>query len=648
MGEEGPESAYSERVLQDLRFSWRMLSKNPGFLWGALFALALGIGANTAMFSVVNAVLLNSRPFQHLKQPDRLVAVWEKFPWLNVFPGGRIPVRLNTYKSWEQQSRSFSGLALYNDQSFQLVDRVGSASGRPENVAGGSISSNFLPLLGIRPELGRNFTPAETQSADSNVAILTDALYQRRFNRDPRIIGKLLYTDTKAFRIVGVLPKWFELPALGQGFDQSKPEVLIPADVNPGVQASQQMYFLVLGRLRPGVSLEQARREMAQLSRRRQAEHPDENLGSSTLVFSLRTEDVSQDLRSSLIMLQIAVGLVLLIACANVANLCLTRAIKREKEIAVRAALGAGRLRIVRQLMTESLLLSLLGGVLGLFMAYGALQFTAHFAPEDTHGFHELAIDPAVLGVTLALVIVSGLIFGLAPAFHALGQQLNAALNRTARSVGGTSNKLRSALAVFEVAISVMLLVGAGLMIRSMAALMSTDLGFQRAHVLTMEIALPETQYKTLESVANFNRQLLSAIRQEPGVKAAAITTGLPMRSISQSSYNLEGRTLRRGEVMAANWARVSDGYFEALGMRLLRGRFLRAADLAAKDQGAAVVNQSFARTNWPGGDALGKVILFNNEAGKQVRYRIVGSGQQRRPDGTGSWQQTAVLFAGR
>ncbi len=623
MSLESPGSAYSERVLQDLRFSVRMLLKNPGFTAAAVFALTLGIGANAAMFSVVNAVLVNSRPFQHLKQPDRLAVVWEKFPWLNVFPGGRIPVRLTTYKSWRQQNRSFSDLALYNDQSFRLVDR--SDTRRPEDVAGASISSNFLPLLGIRPELGRNFTSAESQSAHSDVAIITDGLYQRRFNRDPRILGKLLYTDKNAFRIVGVLPKWFELPAVGEGFDQSNPEVLIPADMNPGLQASRHMSFLVFGRLRPGVSLEQARREMAQLSGRRQAEQPDENLGSSTLVFPLRLEDVSQNLRSSLIMLQIAVGLVLLIACANVANLCLTRAIKREKEIAVRAALGAGRLRIMRQLMTESLLLSLMGGLFGLVLAYGALHFIAHFAPDDTHGFHELAIDPVVLGFTVGVAIVAGLLFGLAPAFHSLGQCLNAALNRTARSVSGASNRLRGALAVIEVAVSLILLLGAGLMIRSMAALLSTDLGFQRAHVLTMEIALPEAQYKTSDSVANFNRQLLSSVRQEPGVKAAAITTGLPMRSVSQSSYNLEGRTLRRGEVMAANWARVSDGYFEALGLRLLRGRFLKATDLGAQDPSAAVVNQAFARTNWPHGDAIGKVILFANEAGKQIRYRIVG-----------------------
>lgn len=598
---------------------------SPGFTCGAIFALALGIGANTAMFSVVNAVLLNSRPFQHLTRPDRLVVVWEKFSWLNIFTGGRIPVRLSTYRLWKEQNHSFSDLALYSDQSFRLVDSGGLPGGRPEQVGGAAISSNFLPLLGIRPELGRNFTSSETQSGTNKVALLTDSLYQRRFSRDPQILGKLLYTDNRAFRIVGVLPKWFELPAVGEGFDQSKPEVLIPADMNAGPQASQQMYFLVFGRLRPGVSVEQARRQMAMLSQRRQREHPDENLGSTTLVFPLKLEDVSEDLRGSLIMLQIAVGLVLLIACANVANLCLTRAIKREKEIAVRAALGAGRLRIVRQLITESLLLSMVGGLLGLIAAYWVLQFVAHFAPEDTHGFHELRIDPVVLGFTAAVAIVSGLVFGLAPAFHALGQQLNVALNRTARSVGSASNKLRSSLAVFEVAVSLILLLGAGLMIRSMAALMSTDLGFKRAHVLTMETALPESQYKTLEAVANFNRQLLSAVRQVPGITAAAITTGLPMRSVSQSSYNVEGRTRRRGEVIAANWARVSDGYFEALGMRLLRGRTLAAADLMQQNQSVAVVNQSFARTNWPGGDPLGKIILFANEAGKEIRYRIVG-----------------------
>jgi predicted permease len=613
-----------EGALQDLRFAVRSFGKSPGFTLAAVGALALGIAANTAIFSVVNATLLDPLPFKKMREPERMVMLWEQNPSLNLFAGGRLPVRLKSYRAWQEQSRSFEGLALYNDATFNLTEQADAQGRKPEHVEAGVVTAGFLPLLGIRPQLGRNFSPTEMEPGKGHVTILTHELFVSRFGGDSRVLGRILYADGQAYTIIGVLPVGFEMPAAAEGFDQAKPKMLVPVNISPGGDAEGQMNYAVFGRLRPGVTLDRARAEMKVISKRLEQADEKEYNGFGSVVYSLAQEDVGPNLRHTLIVLQGAVGFVLLIACANVGNLLLTRAIRREKEIAVRLALGAGRLRLLRQLLSESLLLSALGGAAGLVLAYGTLRAISYFAPEDTHGFHELRIDLAVLLFTIGVTGAAGLLFGLAPSFHAFGQNVNAALGRGARAVGGTSNRLRGALVVCEVALTLVLLIGAGLMIRSLSALMATDLGFQIDHLFTLQVTLPPAKYKTAAQIAAFNDQLLTRVRQLPGVRAVGLTSALPMRSVQVSSYKLEGKPTKNGPLLTANCARVTDGYFEAMRSRLIQGRTFQRSEVVTA-QAVALVSEAFARTNWPGQDPLGKVLIAGGEDGNELRYSVIG-----------------------
>ncbi len=614
-----------ETLWQDLRYALRGFQKSFGFTLAAIFALALGIGANTAIFTVVNAILLNSQALKSLQDPDRLVMLWEKNPRLDFFVAERMPPRLKNYLDWKKESRAFEGMAIFHDTHLNLTAPKDSARRKPEQVSAAQVSSDFLPLLGVRPRLGRNFKPEEMQAANGKVAILSDDLYKSRFNSDPRILGKVLRASDVEYQIVGVLPPNFEMPAVWEGLDQSRPKVWTPVEIAPGLQEQRERGYFVFGRLKTGVTLAQARAEMSVIAKRLERADPDLDRGFGVNVFPLSVEDVDPALRKSLFVLQIAVGFVLLIACANVANLLLTRAVRREKEIAVRLALGAARGRIVRQMLSESLLLSVTGGVAGLLFAFGALRAVSSLAPAETHGFHELRVDPLVLGFTVLVTMIAGLLFGLAPAFHALRQNVNDALGRGARGVGGTSNRLRSALVISEIALSIILLIGAGLMIRSLASLMSTDMGFRPDHLLTMRISLPQLKYGNPEQVTAFNQRLIDAVRQIPGVRSAALTDALPMRSISETSFELQGKPVKPGQEPLAELARVEDGYFETLGLKLYRGRTFTRQDIAVPQPNVAVVNQAFARANWPGEDALGKVIVFPQRTGKKLDYSVIG-----------------------
>ncbi len=614
-----------DTLRQDLRYAIRGFRKSLGFTLAAVFALALGIGANTAIFSAVNAVLLNSRALNSLNAPDRLVMVWEKNPRLSTFIADRMQPRLNNYLDWKKESRAFEGLAIFDNTRLNLTAANDSAGRKPEQVSAAEASADFLPLLGIRPRLGRNFKPEEMQVANGKVAIISDELYRSRFNSDPQILGKVLPANGVEYQIIGVLPRDFELPAMWEGLDQSRPKVWIPVEIAPGLREQRSRSFFVFGRLKTGVTLAQAHAEMNVIAKRLERADPESDRGFGVNVFPLSVEDIDPTLRKSLFVLQIAVGFVLLIACANVANLLLTRAVRREKEIAVRLALGAARGRIVRQMLSESLLLSVLGGLSGLLLAFAALRAVSVFAPPDTHGFHELRVDPLVLGFTVLVTMIAGLLFGLAPAFHALPQNVNDALGRGARGVGGTSNRLRGALVVSEVALSLILLIGAGLMIRSLTSLMSTDMGFHPDHLLTMHISLPPLKYSKPEQVAAFNRRLVDAVRQIPGVRFASLSDALPMESINETSYDVEGKPTKPEQEPVAERARVQDGYLETLGVKLYRGRTFTQRDVLLAQPKVAVVSQAFARVNWPNEDALGKAIVFPQDNGKSLRYSVIG-----------------------
>jgi putative ABC transport system permease protein len=326
-----------------------------------------------------------------------------------------------------------------------------------------------------------------------------------------------------------------------------------------------------------------------------------------------------------LFVLQVAVGFVLLIACANVANLLLTKAVAREKEIAVRIAIGASRWRLIRQNLTESLLLSFAAGALGLFLSFGGLRLISYLAPKETHGFHELRIDPLILAFTLGITLISGILFGLAPSFHSLRRSILASLSRGSRSVAGSSRRFRAALVVIEIALSLILLAGAGLTIRSLLALMGEDSGFQPDHLLTMGINLPEYRYTNPQQVAAFDSQLLSRVQQLPGVSAASLSTALPMRSISEQSYELPGLPSDPNKMKVTDWARVTAQHVQALGLHLIAGRNLTHDDVYTARPDVALVNEAFAQANWPGQNPLGKVFVFSGEDGKNVNYRVVG-----------------------
>ncbi len=610
---------------QDLKYALRQLRKSPAFTFAAVFALALGIGANTAIFSTINAVLLNSLPFRSIREPNRLMSIYERNPAILAFISERLPVRLKNFLEWKKQNRSFESLAAYQDTSFDLTSAGGNGNREPEHVDGATATADFFPLLGVRPRVGRDFTTEEIQSGRARVTLISDDLWRTRFQSDPNIVGKSIGATGTAYQIIGVLPPGFELPATGQGLDQSKPKMWLPLHINPSPQEEAGMALTVFGRLKPGVSIAQANAEMKVIGRRLEQAYPDTNHGWGVNVFPTISEDVDPAIRKSLYVLQVAVGFVLLIACANVANLLLTKAVAREREMAIRIALGASRWQIARQTLSESLVLSCFGGVAGLFLALGCLRLVSYLAPRNTHGFHELRLDALVLTFTLATTLLAGIIFGLAPSFYSMGQSVNQALNRGARSAGGSSNRFRAALVIAEISLSLILLVGAGLTIRSLASMMGLDLGFRPDHLLTMRIALPDSRYPKPDQVAAFNDQLLQRVQRLPGVQSASLTTALPMRSISESSYRLPGVPSDPNKLIVTDWARVTSQHVEAVGMRLLRGRNLKREDALLPEPAVALVNQSFAHANWPNEDALGKVFIFSDEQGTNVNYTVVG-----------------------
>jgi len=625
-----------ETIRQDLKYAVRTLCKSPGFAAAAVLTLALGIGANTAIFSVINAVLLNSRPLGALREPDRLVMIWEKNPALPGFVAARVTVCLKNYLAWKQQTRSFEGMALYGTTNFALTARADGGNLKPQLVSGARASADFFPLLGIQPRLGRGFTAEEMQPGKGGVAIIGDDLYRGRFGGDPRIVGKRVLANGLDYEIVGVLPPGFNLPAMREGFDQNYPEMWIPLSAVSGGQDQEQRSYYVFGRLQRSASLEQVRAEMNVVAERLLQSDPKLNTGFGANVFPLAVEDVNPILRRSLMVLQAAVGFVLLIACANVANLLLTRAVGREREVAIRVALGASRLRMLRQTLTESLLLSGFGGAAGLLLAHWALRLFSGVAPEDTHGFHELRIDPLVLGFTILAAMLAGLLFGLAPALHAVRQSVNQALGRGVRSGGGASNRLRGALVVLEVALSLVLLIGAGLMIRGLGSLLSVDLGFRPDHLLKMRIALPESKYSK-ERTAVFGDRLLEGVRALAGVQSASLAEGVPMQSVAIGPYGLEGVPGKPNQAPLAMISAVREGYFETLGIKLLRGRAFTRQDVTSDRRPApVVVNELFARQNWPNQEAIGKVVLLPDGKGGQSRCSVIGivaSTRQMGPD---------------
>jgi len=590
-------------LLHDLRYAARMQRKNPAFTIIAVIALALGIGANTAIFSVVNTVLLRPLPY---KDPERLVMVWEDAT-KHGYPRDT-PAAAN-FVDWRDQNQVFEGMAAIADESFNLT-----GAGDPERLEGRRVSANLFPLLGVEPQLGRVFSDAEDQPGSQPVVLLSHALWQRRFGGDPVIVGKALTLNGESHVVVGVMPARFQFPS-------SDDAAWVPIALTQQEAGNRGRHYLeVVARLKPGTTLPQAQAEMNTIATRLQQQYPNSNADLGAAVQSLH-EHLVGDIKPALLILLGAVGLVLLIACANVANLLLARAAVRQKEIAVRVALGARRWRLIRQFLTESILLSTLGGVVGLAIAYGGLIILKSFIPENISQARDISIDFKVLGFTLLVSLVTGVIFGLAPALQAVRFNQIETLKEGGRdaATGGSGKRLRSLLVMSEVAISLVLLIGAGLLINSFLRLRNVDPGFRSENLLTMRIVLPEPKYAKYEPRAAFYTNLLQRVQSLAGVRSAAVTTNLPLyRQGNSISVSIEGRPEPPpGQELIVVTRIISPGYFDTMSIPLLRGRQFTDHDIETSPR-AVVISETMARRFWPGEEAVGKRI---------------GAGRIRRPE---------------
>jgi len=598
-----------------MHYALRSYAKSPGFAAVAVIALALGIGANTAMFSALDAVLLRQLPY---RDPGRLVMMWESNPLIGGFLAQRLPACLKDIQEWKQQSRLIEDLGYFQHSGVNITGQD-----KPEQVEGVSASTNFLDMLGVKTILGRGFTASDAPQKRGQVAVISYGLFDRRFGKDPMIIGKTMRVDDVPYTIIGVLPRDFHLPAMWEGFDQKKPDVWLAMSTSGMTEAElQDRVNFVFARLKAGVTLDQIRAEMASIDRRLIAEYPKMNQGFGVSVFPLFTEDVGAVMSRTIIVLQFAVAFVLLIACANVANLLLARAAGRQKEIAIRVALGASRMRLARQLFAESLLLSVFGMVVGIALAFGGIQAIRKMAPADNYHLHELSLDWRVLAFTVAAALITGLIFGLAPAIQAGRQNVNEALGKGGRWGGaGVSNRLRGALVISEVALSLVLLAGAGLMIRSMLSLLSMSPGFRTDHLLTVQVNLTSPRYSDPKRVKAFCNELLDRVGHLAGVRATAIAESLPMLDrIQETGLQVEGESTPKAAI-PTDYTRVGDGYFEVLGAPILRGRSFTRQDAEQPEPLVTVVNETLAKHIAPHGDAIGKVVLLN----RKRRVTVVG-----------------------
>lgn len=586
---------WMETLWQDVRFGVRTLVKNPGFTAVAVIALALGIGANSAIFSVVNTVLLRPLPYQ---DPERLVMIWEKGA-ADVFPINSVSAA--NFLDWRDQNQVFEGMAIINHASFNLT-----GVGEPERINGRRVSANLFRLLGVEPQLGRAFLPEEDAPGAGQVVILSHGLWQRRFGSDPGITGKPLTLNGQSHTVIGVMPPHFQFPS-------PRDELWVPIAFSPQAAANRgNNSYEVVGRMKAGVTLEQAQAEMNTIAAGLQQQYPDVVKSNATVVVSLH-EQVVGDIKPALLVLLGAVGFVLLAACANVANLLLARAAVRRKEIALRVALGAGRLRLVRQFLTESVLLAALGGAAGLLLSFWGVNVLKAFIPENISEVKAIAVDAKVLGFTLFVSLLTGLIFGLVPATQASNLDLNGMLKEGGRdsSSGRSGNRVRGLLVIAEVAVSLVLLVGAGLLINSFLRLRNLDPGFRADNLLTMGVVLPQQKYPDHARRTAFFGELTSRVEALPGVRSAAVVNWIPLTLQGDTfGISVEGKTDpgpgRRPDMVTRV---VSPKYFSTMGIPLLQGRQFDERQDREDSAPVAVVSETTARRLWPGQDPLGKRV---------------------------------------
>jgi putative ABC transport system permease protein len=599
-----------ESLRSDIRYALRNLLKRPTFTIIAVFTLALGIGANSAMFSAFNALLLNPLPFPEL---DRVVAIWDKQPSLGYTHN---EVAFANYLDWQAQSQSYEQLALYSWFNANLT-----GIDPPERIQGFAVTANFFDALGMKPIMGRNFLPEENQP-DRNVVIISHSLWQRRFGGDPNILNNTITINGFVCAVIGVMPEHFNFPKGG--------EVYAALEMTPEVTKNRTMHaYYVVGRLKPGVSLESSQAEIDTINARLEQQYPETNTGLGATVYPIVADTVRAYDTPILVMMAV-VGFVLLIACANVANLMLARASGRQKEIALRAALGASRWRIVRQLLTESVIVALIGGILGVLVGFWGIDALRVSNPGDAArfaaGWYQLGINLPVLAFTLGISLFSGIIFGLAPALQLSKLNLNDSLKEGSRQTSGSSHRLRSSLVVFEVALSLMLLIGAGLAARSFLSLLRTDPGFNSENVLTMTIMLPRLKYKDEAAGRAFYDDLIERVKSYPGVESAAAVNYLPLGgSNSSDAYLIEGAAEPPpGQENIGRYRVATPDYFRTMGITLIKGRNFTDQDKAGAPP-VVIVNETFARKHSPDGNVIGKRIRFYGPPEKTPWMEIVG-----------------------
>jgi len=627
-------------MLRDLRHAVHTLSRSPGYAALCISVLALGIGANAAIFSVLDSVVLHALPYP---DPDRLVYVWERFPALPPPVGPRMKVRRINFQEWQRQATVFSSLAAFGARSMDE-----SSSGHPKHVDVGFTSAALFPMLGAQARIGRLFDAATERPAADRVVVLTDAYFDRQFQRNPSAIGRTVTLDGVAYTVIGVLPARFHLPATYEGSDQDRPEVWVPLTRLPSsAEQDREPSLRVIGRLKPGVPLAQARTEMDAIAQRLQKVHPEFDEGWFTSIFDLHTEDTDPKVHRALYVLMCAVGFLLLIACANLANLTMARATLRSRELALRLALGASRAQLISQLIAEPVLLSLSGTALGLVLAQWGVKLIVAYKPENVMRPELIGINLPVLLFAAAAGIGTTLLFGFAPSLTASRADLNTTL-KSAGGGGSSAVRLRSRqiLIALEVALALVLVTGAGLMIRSFQELLAVGVGFRTERVSLADIELPADRYRDDASRARFFRALLERANATPGIQSAAVVDNPPLHKIAMSNFSVQGRPdPPLNQLPIADKDHMSPGYFDLIGLRMEAGRAFTASDLVITEKGpnaVVIVNRAFARQFFPNENPVGHRLLNPD---KKQASEIVGIVSDFRPMGVENGTRPTIFW---
>jgi predicted permease len=628
-----------DSVVKDLKFAARSFLKRPGFVVIAVLTLALGIGGSTAIFTVVNAALLRGLPY---KSPDRLYHLWEKTP------KEEFSKREFSYPDYQdyQQNNVFEGLAAYTGGAVLL-----SGNGEPESVGGPRVSANFFSVLGVDPIVGRTFQPGEDQQGGPKVTVLTYGLWQRRFGGNRNVVGQALTINGDSYTIIGVLPQSFQ-------FALRRADLFTPYQPTQNQLTRRFLHSTnLIGRLKPGVDAAQAQSELGVIASRIEKDFNDSHAGTTMRIVPLQ-EEVIGNVRPILLVLLAAVGFVLLIACANVASLLLTRSLARQKEVAIRAALGASRWRVVRQFLTESIVLSLVGGAAGLLIAYWGVPALVSALPQSQLNampfLTTLSLDARILTFSFALSLFTGVVFGLAPALQSSRLDLNEVLKEGGRnSAAGASHRLRSAMVVTEIALAVVLLVGAGLMMKSLLRLLQTNVGFRTENLLTMTVVLPAKKFTEPNQMINAFQQLQERAQSLPGVWGAGTVDILPLNGGNTTRFYVDGDPVPApGKEIESNLRVVSDTYFKTLGVPMIAGRMFDERDAPDKP-GVVIIGKTIADRLFPGRDPIGRKIRYpsiqsppDTIVGVVGDVKITGLDEAIRPVLYYPFRQSAAPFA--